>query len=183
MDKEWEILRQECLECRKCGLCETRTNVVFGSGDPHADLMFIGEGPGETEDLMGQPFVGRSGKLLDSFIQSIGYSREQVFIANIVKCRPPRNRDPKPEETELCLEYLRRQIELINPKLIVCLGRISAARMIAPDIKVTKQHGEVFEKDGFRYMATFHPAAILRNPNQKPQALDDFQKIKEILKK
>lgn len=183
MEKEWEKLKEECLTCQKCPLCETRTNVVFGMGNPKADLMFIGEGPGETEDLTGQPFVGRSGKLLDKFIESIGFSREDVFIANMVKCRPPKNRDPKPEEMELCLDYLRRQVKMINPKLIVCLGRVAASRLISPDIKVTKQHGDVFEKGGYKFMATFHPAALLRNPNQKPEAFEDFLKIREILSK
>ena len=183
MEKEWLSLKEECMNCRKCGLCETRTNVVFGQGNPAAELMFIGEGPGETEDLTGLPFVGRSGKLLDKFIEAIGYSREDVFIANMVKCRPPQNRDPKPEEMELCLDYLRRQVKLINPKLIVCLGRVAASRLISPDIKVTKEHGRVFEKGGYKFMATFHPAALLRNPNQKPEAFEDFLKIREILEK
>lgn len=183
MEKEWEILKNECMSCQKCELCKTRTNVVFGMGNPKARLLFIGEGPGETEDLTGQPFVGRSGKLLDKFIEAIGYDRESVFIANMVKCRPPKNRDPKPEEMELCLDYLRRQVKLIDPELIVCLGRVAAARLISPDIKVTKQHGEIFQKGKYKFMATFHPAALLRNPNQKPEAFEDFLKIKEILEK
>lgn len=183
MEKEWEILKNECMGCQKCELCKTRTNVVFGMGNPKARLLFIGEGPGETEDLTGLPFVGRSGKLLDKFIEAIGYDRESVFIANMVKCRPPKNRDPKPEEMELCLDYLRRQVKLIDPELIVCLGRVAAARLISPDIKVTKQHGEIFQKGKYKFMATFHPAALLRNPNQKPEAFEDFLKIKEILEK
>ena len=183
MEKEWEILENECMSCEKCELCKTRTNVVFGMGNPKARVLFIGEGPGETEDLTGLPFVGRSGKLLDKFIEAIGYDRESVFIANMVKCRPPKNRDPKPEEMELCLDYLRRQVKLIDPELIVCLGRVAAARLISPDIKVTKQHGEIFQKGKYKFMATFHPAALLRNPNQKPEAFEDFLKIKEILEK
>lgn len=183
MEKEWEILKNECMSCEKCELCKTRTNVVFGMGNPKARVLFIGEGPGETEDLTGLPFVGRSGKLLDKFIEAIGYDRESVFIANMVKCRPPKNRDPKPEEMELCLDYLRRQVKLIDPELIVCLGRVAAARLISPDIKVTKQHGEIFQKGKYKFMATFHPAALLRNPNQKPEAFEDFLKIKEILEK
>ena len=181
MEKDWQKLKEECMSCRKCSLCETRTNVVFGQGSPSAKLMFIGEGPGETEDLTGLPFVGRSGKLLDKFIEAIGYSREEVFIANMVKCRPPQNRDPKPEEMECCLDYLRRQVKLIQPELIVCLGRVAASRLISPDIKVTKQHGEIFQKGDYKFMATFHPAALLRNPNQKPQAFEDFLKIRELL--
>ena len=183
MEKEWEILENECMSCEKCELCKTRTNVVFGMGNPKARVLFIGEGPGETEDLTGLPFVGRSGKLLDKFIEAIGYDRDSVFIANMVKCRPPKNRDPKPEEMELCLDYLRRQVKLIDPELIVCLGRVAAARLISPDIKVTKQHGEIFQKGKYKFMATFHPAALLRNPNQKPEAFEDFLKIKEILEK
>ena len=183
MEKEWEILKNECMSCEKCELCKTRTNVVFGMGNPKARVLFIGEGPGETEDLTGLPFVGRSGKLLDKFIEAIGYDRESVFIANMVKCRPPKNRDPKPDEMELCLDYLRRQVKLIDPELIVCLGRVAAARLISPDIKVTKQHGEIFQKGKYKFMATFHPAALLRNPNQKPEAFEDFLKIKEILEK
>lgn len=181
MENNWQSLKEECLNCRKCGLCETRTNVVFGCGNPNAKVMFIGEGPGENEDLTGQPFVGRAGKLLDKFIEAIGLTREEVFIANMVKCRPPRNRDPKPEEVELCLDYLRRQVKLISPKIIVCLGRISACRLIDPDLKVTKQHGEIFQKGEYKFMPTFHPAALLRNPNQKPAAFEDFLKIREMI--
>ena len=178
-------LRAQCLNCKKCGLCETRNNVVFGMGNPNAKVLFIGEGPGENEDLQGKPFVGRGGMLLDKMLSVVDLSREKnIYIANMVKCRPPKNRDPLPEEQDKCIEWLREQTRLIRPKIIVCLGRISAQRLISKDFKVTQQHGEFIEKGGILFMGTFHPAALLRNPNQKPDALEDFlalqRKIKEI---
>lgn len=185
MYETWEQLKADCMQCKKCGLCETRTNLVFGVGNENAEVMFIGEGPGENEDLQGEPFVGRGGKLLDKFLDAIDLDRKKnIYIANMVKCRPPKNRDPLPEEQDMCIEWLREQTRLIKPKIIVCLGRISAQRLISKDFKVTKQHGEFIEKGGILFMGTFHPAALLRNPNQKPDALEDFlalqRKIKEI---
>lgn len=185
MYETWEQLKSECMNCRKCSLCETRTNLVFGVGNENAEVMFIGEGPGENEDLQGEPFVGRGGKLLDKYLEAIDLDRRKnIYIANMVKCRPPKNRDPLPEEQEQCIGWLREQTRLIRPKIIVCLGRISAQRLISKDFKVTKQHGEFIEKGGMLFMGTFHPAALLRNPNQKPDALEDFlalqRKIKEI---
>ena len=166
-------LRAQCLNCKKCGLCETRNNVVFGIGNPKSKVLFIGEGPGENEDLQGKPFVGRGGQLLDKMLDAVDLSRERnVFIANMVKCRPPQNRDPMPDETEACLPFLREQVRLIRPRIIVCLGRIAAQRLISPDFKVTKQHGEFYDKNGVLMMGTLHPAAILRNPGQKPAAFD-----------
>ena len=180
-----EELRAECLKCEKCGLCATRHNVVFGVGNPHADVLFIGEGPGENEDLQGEPFVGRGGQLLDKMLSVVDLSREKnIYIANMVKCRPPKNRDPEEEEVAACRGWLQKQIELIDPKIIVCLGRISAIRFIDPNFKVTKEHGQFIEKDGRLVMGTMHPAALLRNPNSKPAAMEDFfalqEKIKEI---
>ncbi len=173
-------LEKECKKCEKCKLCETRTNVVFGVGNPEADVMFIGEGPGENEDLQGEPFVGRGGQLLDKMLKAVDLDRKKnIYIANIVKCRPPKNRDPEPTEQEECIQWLRNQVKLINPKIIVCLGRISAAKLIKPDIKITKEHGIFFEKGNFLMMATLHPAALLRNPNNKPAAFDDFIKLRE----
>ena len=173
-------LEKECKKCEKCKLCETRTNVVFGVGNPEADVMFIGEGPGENEDLQGEPFVGRGGQLLDKMLKAVDLDRKKnIYIANIVKCRPPKNRDPEPMEQEECIKWLRNQVKLINPKIIVCLGRISAAKLIKPDIKITKEHGIFFEKGNFLMMATLHPAALLRNPNNKPAAFDDFIKLRE----
>ncbi len=178
-------LRAECLGCKNCKLCETRTNVVFGIGNPKTKVLFIGEGPGENEDLKGEPFVGRGGILLDKMLSVVDLSRDKnIYIANMVKCRPPKNRDPEEEEVAACRPWLEKQIELIDPKIIVCLGRVSAIRFIDPNFKVTKEHGEFREMNGRLVMGTFHPAAILRNPNQKPAAMEDFfalqEKIKEI---
>ena len=181
---DFESLKQECLACRKCGLCETRHNVVFGMGSPTAEVMFIGEGPGQNEDEQGLPFVGLSGKLLDQYLEAVDLSREKnVFIANIVKCRPPQNRDPLPEEWDACLPWLREQFRLIHPKIVVCLGRIAAQRLIRPDFSVTKEHGQFIEKNGVLFMATLHPAALLRNPKQKPMAFGDFVALREMIGK
>lgn len=180
MYDNFEELTENCLNCRKCGLCETRTNVVVGVGNPRSGILFIGEGPGENEDLQGEPFVGRGGQLLDKMLAAVDLDRKKnIYIANIVKCRPPKNRDPLPEEQEACIEWLRNQVALIRPKIIVCLGRISAMRIIKPDIKITKEHGQFFEKNGILMMATLHPAALLRNPNNKPAAFEDFLKLRE----
>lgn len=176
-------LETQCKMCTKCGLCETRTNVVFGVGVPDAEVMFIGEGPGQNEDEQGEPFVGRAGKLLDKMLESIDLDRKKnIYIANIVKCRPPKNRDPLPEEQAACVDWLRNQFTLIRPKIIVCLGRIAAAKIIKPDIKITKEHGVFFEKGNVLMMATLHPAALLRNPNNKPAAFEDYLKLQEKIK-
>lgn len=176
----WEELRENCMQCRKCGLCETRSHVVFGTGNPHAKVMFIGEGPGEQEDLQGEPFVGRGGQLLDKFLKAVDLDRKtNIYIANIVKCRPPKNRDPLPEEQEACIDWLRGQFALIRPKILVCLGRIAAMKIMKPDIKITREHGIFLEKGGVLMMATLHPAALLRNPSQKPDAFEDFLKLRK----
>lgn len=176
----WQELKDACMGCQNCPLGATRTNLVFGTGNENAEVLFVGEGPGENEDLRGEPFVGRGGKLLDKYLEAIDLSRDKnIYIANMVKCRPPHNRDPKPEEQEECIKWLREQFRLLRPKIIVCLGRISAQKLISPDFKVTKQHGEFFEKGGVLMMGTFHPAALLRNPNQKPAALEDFIKLRD----
>ena len=185
MYQTWEELKNACADCRKCELCETRHNVVVGVGSPKAEVMFIGEGPGEQEDIQGEPFVGRAGKLLDKMLTAVDLDRNKnIYIANIVKCRPPKNRDPKPEEQEMCIDWLRNQVKLIRPKIIVCLGRIAAARIIKPDIKITREHGQFIEKNGVLMMAMLHPAAILRDPRKKPEAFNDFlllrDKINEI---
>jgi len=180
---ELELLRERCLSCEKCQLCATRTNVVFGVGNPESRVLFIGEGPGEQEDLKGEPFVGRAGKLLDLMLDAVGLSREKdIYIANIVKCRPPKNRDPLPEEQERCINWLREQTAIIRPKIIVCLGRIAAAKIIKPDIKITKEHGQFIERNGVLMMAMLHPAALLRNPNQKPEAFEDFLRLRDKIK-
>ena len=185
MYNKWEDLVKECVNCQKCSLCETRTNVVVGVGNKNAKVLFIGEGPGENEDLQGEPFVGRGGKLLDKMLEAVDLNRNKnIYIANIVKCRPPKNRDPKPEEQEMCIDWLRNQVKLISPKIIVCLGRISAARIIKSDIKITKEHGQFFEKNGILMMPMLHPAAVLRDPRRKPEAFNDFlilrDKIMEV---
>ncbi len=180
---ELELLRERCLSCDKCQLCSTRTNVVFGVGNPESKVMFIGEGPGEQEDLKGEPFVGRAGKLLDLMLDAVGLSRERdIYIANIVKCRPPKNRDPLPEEQEMCINWLREQTAIIRPKIIVCLGRIAAAKIIKPDIKITREHGQFIERNGVLMMAMLHPAALLRNPKQKPEAFEDFLRLRDKIK-
>ena len=185
MYTSWDELRADCEKCQKCELYKTRTNVVVGVGNPKSEVIFIGEGPGENEDLQGEPFVGRAGKLLDKMLDAVDLDRRRnIYIANIVKCRPPKNRDPKPEEQEQCINWLREQTRLIHPKIIVCLGRIAAAKIIKPDIKITKEHGQWTERNGVLMMAMLHPAAILRDPRRKPEAFEDFlilrEKIKEI---
>ena len=185
MIDNWNDLEKQCLDCKKCSLCETRNNVVFGVGNKDAEVLFIGEGPGENEDLQGEPFVGRGGTLLDKMLYSIDLSREKnIYIANIVKCRPPKNRDPKPEEQLACIPWLRNQFSLMKPKIIVCLGRIASAKIIKPDIKITKEHGMFFKKGDVLMMPMLHPAAVLRDPRRRPEAFQDFQilrdKIKEV---
>ena len=180
MYENWMDLKTACYKCDKCELCSTRTNLVFGVGNPNAEVMFIGEGPGEQEDLKGEPFVGRGGQLLDKMLAVVDLDRNKnIYIANMVKCRPPKNRDPKPEEQDQCINWLRNQVKLIRPKIIVCLGRISAMRIIKPDIKITREHGIFFERKGTLLMATLHPAALLRNPNNKPAAMEDFFKLRD----
>ena len=180
MYESFTKLKEDCLQCRACPLCETRTNVVFGAGNPDAQILFVGEGPGENEDLTGEAFVGRGGQLLDKYLMHIGLSREEnVYIANIVKCRPPHNRDPKPEEQASCEHWLREQVKLIRPKIIVCLGRIAAQKIIREDFRVTKEHGIFYERKGCYLMGTYHPAALLRNPAQKADALCDFIALRE----
>ena len=173
-------LEIKCKNCTKCDLCEGRTNLVFGIVKKDADIMLIGEGPGENEDLQGQPFVGRSGQLLDKFLASVDLSRDKnVYIANMVKCRPPKNRDPKPEEQDMCINWLREQFKIIKPKIVVCVGRISAQKLIDKNFKVTQQHGQFIDKNGTLFMGTYHPAAILRNPNNKEFAFADWLALRD----
>lgn len=182
--KEWEELQAQCESCRACALCESRTHVVFGMGDPHAEVLFVGEAPGANEDEQGKPFVGRAGQLLDDMLAMIGLHRSRIYITNSIKCRPPQNRDPLNTEKDACAGYLRRQLEMMQPKIIVCLGRISAAEMIKPDFKITREHGQFFEKDGRLMTAIYHPAALLRDPTKKPETFVDLKrlqaKIREI---
>ncbi|MBQ8341063.1 MAG: uracil-DNA glycosylase [Clostridia bacterium] len=178
---DWETLEHTCATCTACELSKTRTNCVFGTGSRTAKLLFVGEAPGEQEDLSGTPFVGRAGQLLNKFLEAVDISREDVYIANILKCRPPQNRDPLPAEEEACIGYLRQQVRLLRPKIIVCLGRISAAKLIKPDFKITKEHGQWFEKGDFVMTAVYHPAYLLRDPRKKEDMLVDMKRLREKL--
>lgn len=178
---DWTQLESACGECRGCELYKTRKNLVFGTGNRSADLMFVGEAPGEREDETGIPFVGAAGQLLDKYLIAVGLERENVYIANILKCRPPRNRDPLPEEGDACIGFLREQVKLIRPKIIVCLGRISAMRLIKPDFKITREHGIIVKKGAFAMTAVYHPAALLRDPAKKEDMFRDMKKIKAYL--
>ncbi len=177
---DWLKLEQMCNSCTRCGLCETRHNVVFGVGNPNAKVLFVGEGPGEQEDLKGEPFVGPAGHLLDDMLSIIDLDRKQnCYIANIVKCRPPRNRDPLETEQDACIGYLQQQIQLIQPKIIVCLGRIAATRLIRPDYRITREHGQWEEKDGVWMTAFYHPSALLRDVTKRPEAFSDLLSLRE----
>lgn len=174
-------LKTDCLQCTRCGLCQTRTNVVFGVGNEHAEVMFIGEGPGEQEDKLGEPFVGKAGIFLDEMLSIIGLSRRNCYIANIVKCRPPNNRDPLNTEQENCIDWLEAQIRLIRPKLIICLGRIAAMQYISPDFRITREHGKWFDIDGTRRMAMYHPSALLRDPSKRPETFRDLKSLQRMV--
>ena len=179
----WEQLEQRCLGCTGCGLCETRHNVVFGVGTQDTDVLFVGEGPGEQEDLQGEPFEGPAGKLLGDMLSIIDLDRsENCYIANIVKCRPPRNRDPLETEQEACIGFLRNQVALIQPKIIVCLGRIAAKKLIDDGFRSTRQHGQWFRRGDFWMMATYHPSALLRDVSKRPEAVDDLISLRAKMK-
>ena len=184
---DWTSLESACLNCTRCGLCTTRHNVVFGVGNQESQIMFVGEGPGEQEDLQGEPFVGRAGLLLDDMLRIIDLDRKKnCYIANIVKCRPPGNRDPQEVEQDACIGYLHNQIALIKPKILVCLGRIAATRLIRSDFRITREHGQWIEKDGIWMTAIYHPSALLRDVTKRPETFDDLlairQKMQEICK-
>ncbi len=178
----WKELKEACQHCRGCGLCRGRTNVVFGVGNEDADIMFIGEGPGEQEDLKGEPFVGPAGKLLDDMLSIIDLNRQNCYIANIVKCRPPNNRDPQEEERTACIGFLRNQIALVQPKVIVCLGRIAATSLIREDFRITREHGSWTEKDGIWMSAIYHPSALLRDLSKRPETFSDLLSIRQKLR-
>ena len=178
----WQEIESKCLNCTQCRLCESRRSVVFGVGKRDARVLFIGEGPGEQEDLQGEPFVGAAGKFLDDMLSIIGVNRKNCYIANIVKCRPPHNRDPQEDEQDACIGYLRNQTALLRPKIIVCLGRIAAMRVIKEDFKITREHGQWFEKNGVYMMAMFHPAAILRDPRRRPEAFLDLKSLEKKIR-
>lgn len=182
---DMDTLKAECLACTRCELCATRTNVVFGQGVPDAEVLFVGEGPGQSEDEQGLPFVGRSGQLLDKYLFAIDLDRSKnCYIANIVKCRPPHNRDPLETEQDACIGYLRNQVALVKPKIIVCLGRIAAKRLIDADYRITRQHGQWVERNGVWMTAIYHPSALLRDVSKRPETFDDLlairAKIREI---
>ena len=182
----WEELKQMCLSCQKCRLCQGRNHVVFGVGSETAEVMLIGEGPGEQEDLQGIPFVGPAGKLLDDMLSIVDLDRTKVYIANIVKCRPPHNRDPQEDEQDACVDFLRRQVALIQPKIIVCLGRIAAKRIIDPDYRITREHGTWICRNGVWITAIYHPSALLRDKEKRPETFEDLlsvrDKIREVCK-
>ena len=178
---DWQTLEKQCMACTGCGLCRTRANVVFGVGNREADIMFVGEGPGEQEDLQGVPFVGPAGKLLDDMLSIIDLDRTCCYIANIVKCRPPRNRDPQEDEQDACFGYLKEQIELVRPKIIVCLGRIAAQRLIRPDFRITCEHGTWFQGGQVWLTAIYHPSALLRDLSKRPETFDDLLQIRDRL--
>ncbi|MDR2655663.1 MAG: uracil-DNA glycosylase [Oscillospiraceae bacterium] len=183
MYNDFEELKSGCLNCGKCALAEMRTNVVFGVGNENAEVMFVGEGPGENEDLRGEPFVGRGGQLLDKMLRAVHLDRtKNIYITNIVKCRPPGNRDPKPDEIADCFPYLDKQIELIRPRIIVCLGRHAAQKLIGEDFKITREHGKWYKYNNALIMGMFHPAFILRNQGQKAPAFADFLALRDKIK-
>ena len=177
----WAQLYEEIGACRKCRLCETRNNVVPGEGNPHAKLMFIGEGPGQDEDRQGRPFVGRSGELLTRMIHAIGMERSEVYICNIVKCRPPRNRVPEEEEAAACKLHLRNPVALVHPKVIVLLGSTAAKNTLGPDIRITRDRGRWFNVKGTWMLPTYHPSALLRDPAKKREAWEDMQTLRDKL--
>ena len=172
-------IRQQLRKCTRCRLHEGRNNVVFGEGDPHAALVFVGEGPGKEEDLQGKPFVGRAGELLTRIIEAIDLTREKVYIANIVKCRPPNNRDPKPDEIQTCFPFLIRQLETIKPRIICALGTFAAQTLLGTEERISALRGRFHEYQGAKIMPTYHPAFLLRNPQFKKDVWEDMKMIKE----
>lgn len=180
---DWKELKDACNRCSRCGLCQTRRHVVFGVGNENADILFVGEGPGEQEDLQGEPFVGPAGKLLDDMISIIDLDRKSnCYIANIVKCRPPMNRDPMETEQDACIGFLENQIALIRPKILVCLGRVAAKRLIDPEYRITKQHGQWIEKEGIWMTAIYHPSALLRDLSKRPETFRDLLSIRDKIR-
>lgn len=178
-----EEINEEVIKCQKCGLCRNRKNTVFGDGNPNANVMFIGEGPGADEDEQGIPFVGKAGKLMNQAFRGIGIKREEVYIANIVKCRPPNNRNPQKEEADSCLDYLRNQVIIIQPKIIVLLGSVALKNILGEQYGITASRGKWIEKKGILYMPTFHPAALLRDDSKKIDFWNDLKLVKNEIDK
>ena len=180
----FDKLKEECNLCERCELCRSRTNVVFGDGQEDAKIMLIGEAPGENEDLSGKPFVGRAGKLLDSLLEEAGLGREtNVYIANMIKCRPPKNRNPDPVEINSCISYLKEQIATLQPDIIVCVGSVAATYFLGSDFKISKQHGVAFYRDDNLFFPILHPAALLRNPNYIPETKEDLKALIRLSEK
>lgn len=182
MEEKWEVLREACMNCRSCSLAERRRHVVFGDGAHDAEIMLIGEGPGQREDEQGVPFVGPAGQLLDTMLAIIGLDRTKVYIANIVKCRPPGNRDPLGVEQDACIGWLRRQTALLHPKMIICLGRIAAKVIIAEDFRITRDHGQWVQRKGVWLTAVYHPAALLRDDSKRPDTFEDLRDIRNKIR-
>lgn len=182
MYDNWEELEQSIVNCKKCKLCQNRTNIVFGTGNKNAEVMFIGEGPGADEDREGEPFVGKAGKLMNEAFKGLGIKREEVYIANIVKCRPPSNRVPEEDEAEACLNYLRNQVILVKPKIIVLLGSTALKNILGKEYGITNARGKWIEKKGIMYMPTWHPAALLRDENKKIEFWNDLKEVVNKLK-
>ena len=179
MFDSWEKLEKSIENCQKCKLCRTRKNIVFGVGNKEADIMFIGEGPGADEDMQGEPFVGKAGKLMDMAYTALGIKREEVYIANIVKCRPPSNRNPEQDEEQACLNYLRNQVILVKPKIIVLLGNVALKNILGSEYGITASRGKWIEKKGIYYMPTWHPAALLRDETKKIDFINDLKLVLE----
>lgn len=175
-----EAFRQQICECTRCGLGATRKQFVFGSGDPEAGIMFVGEAPGAEEDRQGEPFVGAAGQLLTKIIEAMGLRREEVFICNILKCRPPNNRDPQPDEIELCEPYLKRQIEIVQPQVICTLGRFAAQTLLRSSESMGRLRGQLHHYEGIPLVATYHPAALLRNPQWKRPTWEDIKRVRQV---
>lgn len=176
-----ETIREDLGDCRRCGLAGARTHIVYGSGNASARLVFVGEAPGSDEDRQGLPFVGRAGQLLTKIIESIGLRRDDVYICNVLKCRPPGNRNPEPAEVDACSPFLRRQLEAIGPRIVCCLGTFAAQTVMGMRVPISRLRGDFHEIDGIRYIATFHPAYLLRNAGKKREVWEDMKKIRSAL--
>lgn len=181
MYDNWEELEKSIIDCKECKLCTNRINIVFGDGNKEADLMFIGEGPGADEDMQGVPFVGKAGKLMNMAFDGIGIDRNSVYIANIVKCRPPSNRNPEDDEAVACLNYLRNQVMLVKPKIIVLLGSVALKNILGKEYGITASRGKWIERKGIMYMPTWHPAALLRDEDKKIEFWKDLKEVKNKL--
>lgn len=179
MYENLEELEISIKDCKKCKLCDARQNIVFGIGNPNVEIMFIGEGPGGDEDRQGEPFIGKAGQLMNKAFDVVGIKREEVYIANVVKCRPPNNRDPEEDEIQACMDYLRNQVMIIKPKIIVLLGRIALQNILGKEYKITASRGKWVEKKGILYMPTWHPAALLRDETKKIEFLNDLKEVVE----